>query len=112
MMDAKIEKIVGEVYEAVLKTTDEVLRNCKLFSIEILRLEDPSYEEIAEQMAQLAGLLEVIANGYPDDAEGFHKAMKASEYATEVAYIAKAIRSGNDELLAELVDKLDGRPRL
>ena len=107
-----LRDVVDHIYWSVLQTTGEVLRNCKLFSIEILQLEDPSYEDIAEQMTQLSRILDLISQGYPDDAEGFHKAVKAAEYATEVAYIAKAIRRSDEELLHELVRNLDRRPLL
>lgn len=109
-MDDILRKLVDEAYQHILHTANGVLRNCRTFNIEILQLEDPSYEEIAEQITVIAGILETISTAFPDDPEGYHRASKAMEYAFQITRIAKAIRRGNEELLEKLTGELDGRP--
>jgi len=111
-MDDELRDLVYSIYGKVLQTTNEILSNCKTFDISILQMEDPSYEEIADQLTETAGILWAISDEFPDDPEGFHVAAKSVEYIQDVKGIAKAIRQGDEERLNELVAKLDRRPFL
>ena len=109
-MDGKIKAIMDTVYDEIIQATTNIIRDCETFTIEILRLEDPSYEQIANQLETLSHILELIMEKYPDDAEGFHKTVKANEYIQTIIYIAKAIKINNEELLQEYVDQLKRSP--
>lgn len=111
-MDNDLKQLVEDVYAHILQTANKTLRNCKLFSIEILQQEDPSYEQIAVQLGELSKLIGVVLDGYPKDADGYHTGVKAQEYAQDIADIARAIRAGDSDLLRKYVQQLDRRPFL
>lgn len=110
MMDGELRELVDEIYFKVLQSTNKILHNCKTISIELLQLEDPSYEEMAKQLDKAAQLIWTICNDFPDDAEGYHVASKSAEYAQDVRAIALAIRNDDTEELNILVERLDRRP--
>lgn len=109
-MDDLIRKVVEDTYQHILETANQVLTNCKRFSVQILQLEDPSYEDIADHLVEAAEIIDIISGAYPDDPDGFYTASKAMEYAVEIKTIAKAIRVGDEALVEELANKLDRRP--
>lgn len=109
-MDGKIKTIMDSVYDEIIHATNKIVRDCDTFSIEILKLEDPSYEQIAIQLEMLSHILELILEKYPDDIEGFHKTVKANQYIQTIIYIAKAIKVNNEDLLQEYVEQLKRSP--
>lgn len=109
-MDEELKKLINEAYENILHTSNKILRNCRLFTIEVLQQEDPTYEEIAEHLHEVAGLIGVVQKDYPKDADGFRTATKAREYAQNIANIAGAIRLGDKILLEEYLKELERRP--
>ena len=109
-MDEHIKGLIEEAYQKILGTANRILRNCKLFSIEILQQEDPSYEVIAQQLEEAAELIEIVVESMAEDAEAFRTAIKAKEYAVEISAIAGAIKLGDNDLLTELIEQLDRRP--
>ena len=111
-MDDELKGLVDAAYEKILKTTNKILSNCKFFTIEILQQEDPTYEVIAEQMTEVAEIIENLSGAFPGDPEGFQTACKAKEYAHSIIAIARAIRRGNEAELKRLTEELDRRPFL
>ena len=111
-MDEELRGLVDSAYENILGTANRILRNCKTFAIETLQQEDPTYEQIAEQLRTVAHMIEIVHQAYPHDAEGFRTAVKAKEYAMNVANIADAIKLGDTELLRECTVELERRPFL
>ncbi len=111
-MNGELRKAIDECYSQILVSTNAILSNCKQFSIEVLKLEDPSYEEIADQLTDVCKIIDSISDAYPRDSEGVHTAAKASEYAKHITIIARAIRSGDEEALQREVEILDRRPFL
>lgn len=109
-MDDELKELVEELYSKIIATSNKILSNCKKFNIEILQLEDPSYDEIAEQLIEVVEILHVISDGFPTDIEIFHKAYKAKEYTQSVIDIAREIRRGNEESLKAHILNLDRRP--
>lgn len=112
LMDDALRDLVESAYAEILRTASQILRNCKLFSIEILQQENPSYEEMAEQLEEVAKIIEAIQSSYPKDADGFRTAVKAKEYTQNIANIARAIRFGDRGLLQEYINELGRRPFL
>jgi len=110
MMDSATKDLIDAAYEKVLQTTNNILHNCKTFDISVLQLKDPSYEQIAKQLEEVATILWTICNDFPDDPEGYHMAAKAKEYTQDVRSIAEAIRRDDQTELDRLVSKLDRRP--
>lgn len=111
-VDEDLEKLIKEAYEHILQTSNKILRNCKLFSIEMLQLEDPTYAEIAEQLEEVAEMISVVIDGHTETAETFRYAVKAKEYSQNISKIAGAIRLDEQELLEEYIQELDRRPFL
>ena len=109
-MDGELREVIEECYSQILQSTNAILSNCKQFSIEILKLEDPSYEEIADQLTKVCRIIDSIADAHPQHSEGVHTAAKASEYTKHIIIIAKAIRAGDEEALQREVTLLDKRP--
>ena len=105
-----MQSLMESVYDEIIQATNKIVRDCDTFTIEILRLEDPSYEEIARQLETLSHLLELIMEKYPEDAEGFHRTVKANQYVQTIVYIAKAIKVNNEDLLQEYVEQLKRSP--
>lgn len=108
-MNGELKELVDKVYQELLGTTNRILHNCKSFEISVLQLEDPSYEQIADQLGEASDILWSISDHFPDDPDGMHLAFKASDYAQIVKNIAKAIRSADKDELKKLVSELDRR---
>lgn len=109
-MDDLTRELVQRIYDQLLDTSDRVLRQCKRYRIELLKMENPSIEQIADHLSQVAEIIWTVCDDFPNDSDGYHVAAKASEYANQVRLIAKAIQRDNQEELNRLVDELDGRP--
>lgn len=112
IVDGELKQLIDEAYGNILQTANRALRNCKLFSIEMLQQEDPSYEVIALHLEEVAKIIEVVHEAYPNDIEGFRTAVKAQEYAQNIANIAGAIKVGDNEKLQTYIEELDRRPFL
>lgn len=111
-MDGELKKLIRDAYENILETSNSILRNCKLFSIEILQQEDPSYAEIALQLEEISEMIGIVYDGHPGNAEAFRLEVKAREYTKNISNIAAAIRLGDNDLLEEYIQELDRRPFL
>lgn len=105
MNESSKAELAEELYAHILQVANRMLRNSKRFSIEILKLEDPSYTEIANQLRELCEILEVLSKEE-------YTVHKAYEYAHNVRDIATAIQSGNEEELKRHVNDLERRPFL
>ena len=101
-------ELVQRAYDKVLQIATQALHNCKIsgLQIEILREENPTYTEIAQDMNRISSLLEKIDN----DTE--LKVTKAKSYSQDIALIAKAIEDGNEDDLQKHYDSLNRRPFL
>lgn len=104
--EEELDLIVSNIYERVLNTSNNVLRNCKRFSIEALREEDPTYEQIAEHLEEMCDILDSLLshNNYTEHDWTFSK---AKDYAEFVRGIAKAISSHDDSQLKQLIKTVD-----
>lgn len=103
-MNSIQQELVVRVYDHILQSANTVLRNCKLFSIEILKLEDPTYAEIANQLKGLCDILDKLQTDDPD-----MRVLKAHEYADHVRLIAAAIEVEDEDSLNRHVEELDRR---
>ena len=107
-MNAISQQLVENVYDQVLHSANLVLRSCKLFSISVLKIEDPTYSEIAEQLKELCDILDKVNISGPDEL----KISNAREYANHVRLIAAAIETEDEKTLNRHVQELDRRPFL
>jgi len=94
-----------KVYEDILQTANQFLRNAQLFEIHILRDHNPSYEELARIMHQLATIVIELAVDL-DPMLG----QKAVDYATIMEKMGLAIRNNDKITLSEQVKLLDKKP--
>lgn len=94
---------LDRIYEAIIAGANRVLRNCKTFSIEVLKLDDPSYTEIASHLRKLSEILEEL-----DDDRDL-RVTKALEYTNHIRLIADAIDTGDQAVLDRHVEALDRR---
>jgi hypothetical protein len=101
-------KLVNQAYDHILAVANRILHNAKNYSIAILKLEDPTYEQIVEQLGEVCGIMESIALDFVDD----YTISKAREYVVNIRNIAKAINDDNETALLRFVEELDGRPFL
>ncbi|HDS0939810.1 TPA: hypothetical protein QDZ12_003083 [Pseudomonas putida] len=90
-----IPQNVQEAYEIVLDVANRVLRQCKIFSIESLKEENPTVAEIARRLHIICGLMRQLDEF--EDLEGEMTILKADEYADHVQALADAI-DANDVL--------------
>lgn len=103
-MNSVPHEVVARVYDHILHSANTVLRNCKLFNIQILKLEDPTYADIASQLKDLCDILDKLQIDDPD-----MKVVKAREYADHVRLIAAAIEVEDEDSLSRHVEELDRR---
>ena len=96
-----------ELYSAVLHTANQFLTNCKLFSIEVLQQENPTYEDVAKLMQRVVAILTLVMDEI-DPMVG----QKAGEYVGLMTKMGVAIRNGDSDTLSKLVDELDRKPFL
>ncbi|QXH96132.1 hypothetical protein HU749_007020 [Pseudomonas ogarae] len=104
----KKQKTVAFLYDAVLHAANRVLHQAKNYSISVLKLENPTYAEIAAQFREVCTIIGLLAEQI-DDA---HTAQKAAEYVSCMEGIAKAIDEDDSDALDRFVKQLDMRPFL
>ena len=114
LSDAEKYQFIDKIYEHVLAVVNRALHKAKNYNISVLKLENPSYSEIANQLHQVVGLMDLLSNDLPENSETNHiyTISKAKEYVTTVAQMAQAITDGNQDLLQTLSEQLERRPFL
>jgi hypothetical protein len=105
--ELQLRRTAKALYHEVIRTSNMFLHNCKHFSIDFLRNEDPSYSELAELMRELTKLITAFADGY-DPMMG----QQASEYCDLMEQMSVAIEEGNRVRLALLIADLERKPGL
>lgn len=93
------------IYDQIVRTSNQFLHNCKGFSVEILRLEQPTYAEVAEIMRRLARLVVVLSDDF-DPMLG----QKAYEYCDLMHRMGIAIENGDQVALERWVKELERKP--
>ena len=102
-----MDRNVQDLYYKILQVANNFLRNAKMFEISVLRDHNPTYEELAKIMQQVATLVHELA----DDFDPI-MAYNAFEYASMMGKMGVAIRDENEAELRALVDELDKKPFL
>lgn len=102
---SSMQKAVETLYNSLLHAANRVLHQAKNYSISVLKLENPTYAEIAAQFREVCQIIDLLANQI-DDA---HTAQKAREYVGCMEGIAKAIDADDAEALDSFVKQLDTR---
>lgn len=103
-MDRK-QKTVAILYDAVLHAANRVLHQTKNYSISVLKLENPTYAEIAAQFREVCSIIDLLASQIDDS----HTAQKAQEYVGCMEGIAKAIDADDADALESFIKQLDMR---
>lgn len=105
------KELVDKLYEHVLHVVNRMLHNAQNFNISVLKLHDPSYREIAEQLQKVCTIMDVIADDLYKlgSANEAWTASKARDYARSVMAMAKAIENNDEAALRQLCEELDGR---
>ncbi|ANB67652.1 hypothetical protein [Aeromonas veronii] len=101
-------KLVEDLYIRVLEVANKFLHNAKNYKISILQLENPTYEDVAKVMHQIAGIITALCDDLDDPLTG----QKANEYVMLMQEIASAITADDQGRLQHAVDVLDRRPFL
>lgn len=99
------KRMVEMLYVRVLQVANHFLHNAKNYKIAILQLENPSYEEVAKMMHQIAGMINLLCDDLDDPLTG----QKAHEYVQLMQEIAEAITADDQDRLTQAVEVLDGR---
>lgn len=99
---------VYALYDEVLHVANRFLHQAKNYSISVLRLENPTYAEIAKQFREVAEIISFLADKVNEPLLGD----KANDYITCMEEIAKAIEEDNSEALDRVVTYLEKRPFL
>lgn len=107
-------ELVNEIYDHVLHVVNRALKNAENYSIAVLKLENPSYAQIAEQLRKVCEIMDLLADEIgadgENDAEPVHTVSKAKEYTQSIAAIAEAINADDEAALRRLCKELDRRP--
>lgn len=96
-----------KLFELILQVANRLLRNAKMFELHILQNENPSYEQVAKNMAAVAEIIQELS-----DDEDPMLAQKAIEYVHILGNMGIAIRNQDEVRLSELVKELDAKPFL
>lgn len=102
------KQLVEHLYNSLLHTANRFLHQAKNYSISVLRLENPTFAEIAKQFREVSDLIKLLAHQVNEPLTGD----KAEEYIRCMEGIAKAIEDENKEALESFVKHLDTRPFL
>lgn len=94
-----------QLYDKILHVANQFLVNCKLFQIETLAEEDPTYEEVGNAMHDVGKIVYALAEDFDP-----HMAQKAIEFCHLMKQMGAAIRNQNQVELSGLVATLDRRP--
>lgn len=108
MSPADKKAAVTHLYDALLHAANRFLHQAKNYSISVLKLENPTYAQIAEQFREVAQIINLLADQIDDSMIGG----KANEYVECMEGIAKAIDDDDKAALQRYVDQLDKRPFL
>lgn len=98
---------VEQAYVIVLDVANTVLRQCKLFSIESLKEENPTIGEIARRMRVICKLMRDLDE--TDGLGGQWTVDKAHEYADHVQALADAIEAEDPVELDRQCELLNSR---
>ena len=104
---ARQEQHAKELFDAVLRTANQFLHNCKHFSIQVLAEENPTYAEVAEIMQQISKMIIALADDFDPLLGG-----KAVEYCVLMSSIGEAIKNLDEDALSNHVDELNRKPFL
>lgn len=110
MSKAELQAKVDELYTEVLDAANRFAHHSKTFALSVLKLENPSYTEVAAQFRQLAKILDVLA-----EADLLHDstvAQKTDEYVSLMEGIADAIDKEDADALEHYRNQLEKRPFL
>lgn len=105
MTDDQKKELVDQLYDKLIKTANRFLHHAKNFHMSVLKLENPSYAEIASEFRKIAGIIDILAEQIDDALTGG----KAHEYVTYMEQIAQAIDKECAETLKNVVTELDKR---
>ncbi|HBO0429659.1 hypothetical protein [Pseudomonas aeruginosa] len=98
---------VEQAYVIVLDVANRVLRQCRLFSIESLKEENPTIGEIARRLRVICALMHDL-----NEIDGFRDVWtveKAEEYTSHVQALADAIDANDVLELDRQCELLNGR---
>ena len=98
-------EMAAKLYARILETANLFLRNANMFEISALQDHDPSYEELAKIMSQLADIIGKLI----EDEEPM-LAQKSIDYVTLMMNMALAIRNDQPKRLSQLADELNKKP--
>ena len=99
------ERLGVELYQRVLRQANRVLHHCQHYSIEILALENPTYVEVAAQMAKVADIIRVLSDDFDPMMSG-----KALEYVELIRQIGAAVQNRDEVQLSKLTEELARKP--
>ncbi|MCF5804334.1 MULTISPECIES: hypothetical protein [Pseudomonas syringae group] len=99
------QQTVEILYNALLHAANRVLHQAKNYSISVLKLENPTYAQIAAQFREVCTIIGLLTDQIDDP----HTAQKAQEYVGCMEGIAQAIDADDSEALNSFVKQLDTR---
>lgn len=102
------QRVVQHLYDSLLNAANRFLHQAKNYSISVLRLENPTYAQIAEHFREVAELIDFLAQQVNDALTGD----KAREYIECMEGIAKAIEDDDSAALDKIVRHLEKSPFL
>jgi hypothetical protein len=95
---------IQELYEKIIKVSNQFLIYCNYFAISKLENADPNAEMIVRELEMFSTILTKVAS---DNTENLTIATQIDYYAIVMKNIAKAISEKNEDALTELIKQLD-----
>ena len=97
--------LVDSLYSGIIQAANKFMFNAKNFHISVLKLENPTYAEVASDIRKVASIVSILADSIDDNLTGG----KAIEYAEYMEKIATAIDKEDVETLQQAVSELEKR---
>ncbi|WP_062269486.1 hypothetical protein [Endozoicomonas arenosclerae] len=111
VVDSEVDShhaLVQAIYDKIIQVSSRVLRSAQTFNIDILKLEDPSYTEMAASLEKVCNLIEHLIKTH--DLETHEWTLtKARDYTEFVANVAKAIAADDEVELERLTKEMNTR---
>ncbi|WP_339877558.1 hypothetical protein [Pseudidiomarina gelatinasegens] len=104
----EIAAITRDLYEVIIRAANRFLHNCKYYHIGFLRLENPSYAEIVDQLDEIRSIIEILCESIDDPMTHTN----AEDYLRTMRQMAEAINAGDSDALNALVEELSRRSLL
>lgn len=107
MTDEEMRAAAQDLYDRVLQTANRFLTAGKLYSVQFLAKENPTFSEVAALMSQVVDIIEALSHRFDPMMHA-----KALEYCSYMVKMGAAIAAKDQPEVTKLCQELDRKPFL